>query len=233
MNNLPKPSDSIEEKPPSGIDALDEMAAAANAAEGLRRRYAIVFDATASMGSWWNMAQTAVKQAVDEIKARTFVPFQVKIVAYRDRVCDSMWIEESVWSDDTDELKRFISNIHSHGGGDTPESVDEGLKAVMQCGTNQVILIGDAPPRPENDCTREAYTMGTDKCPVYALYITDTPKRSFEMIARLSGGKAFPLNRASDMWDILQVLLSCDKALGITYQPKTVEGKRLLEQIGG
>ena len=214
----------------SGMDDFDHLSVAAEAAAGVRKRFVLACDATSSMGTWWQEAQVALKQAVDEIKTRTYTPFQIKVVAYRDHTCDLVPVEESDWSNDTEYLKNFISGIRSTGGGDFPESVGLGLAPAVQSGASLVVLIGDAPGRRESEGFTEAKALGGQSCPVYALYVDEheLTVAAFQHIARLSGGKALHLRNAKSMTDIFSALLS-RLVFQIEYQPTSIEAKELLK----
>lgn len=214
----------------SGMDDFDHLGVAAEAARVQRKRFVLACDATSSMNEWWQEAQVALKQAVDEIKTRTYTPFQIKVVAYRDHTCDPKPLEESDWSNNTDYLKGFISSIRSNGGGDFPESVGLGLAPAMQSGASLVVLIGDAPGRRESEGFTEAKALGSQGCPVYALYVDNDSRTvaAFEHIAALSGGKALHLKNAKSMTDIFSALLS-KLVFQIEYQATSIEAKELLK----
>lgn len=217
-----------------GLDDLDMAAAAADSAARLRKRFALVVDATGSMGSVWTAATEALAQAVDEINAKSRVPVQIKVVAYRDHTCDTNFLEQSQWSNDSKYLKEFIGGILDHGGGDYPESVGHGLAACLQQDCGQIILIGDAAGRDNSTGFKEAEIFGQDKCPIFAMYTNEYDNQlmeHFKQIARLSGGKAMLLKQGeSFMRDVLGILFG--KALGITYQPATAEGIAAQKLLG-
>ena len=225
-----KTSDEEVDELCGSLDDLDTAATAASAAEASRMRFALVCDATGSMDAAWSAARSALTVAVDQIKSRTLVPVQIRVVAYRDvddgpdAVC-----EASDWSDDTDYLKDFIGNIECHGGGDYPESIGRGLRKLVQQQCKTIILIGDAPGKEPDTGFEEAIICAKDGCPIYALYTDPNDKRlvtHFEQIARLSGGKAMSLTSFKDLKDIISVLLTSNKALQISYQPESEAGKR-------
>lgn len=214
----------------SGFDDFDHLAVAAEAAEAHRKRFMLVCDATSSMGTWWQQAQKALKQAVDEISSRTNTPFQCKVVAYRDHTCDSVPLDQSDWSNDTEYLKDYIGHIRCNGGGDYPESVGIGLSPAVQSGASMVILIGDAPGRSNSTGFEEARALGKQHCPVFALYTDKDPRlvASFRDIASLSGGKAMLLTDAKSMTDIFSALLA-KFVFQITYQATSIEGRKMME----
>jgi hypothetical protein len=216
----------------SGMVAFDDLSIAAEAAQSYRKRFLLVCDATSSMQSWWNEAQLALKKAVDEIATKSHVPFQVKVVAYRDHTCDPQPVVESTWSNDTDYLKDFIKGIQADGGGDFPESIGFGLAPAVQSGAKMVVLIGDAPGRDNSTGFAEAKLLGSQGCPVYALYVDEDERtvESFKQIALLSGGKAMHLRDAKHMTDIFSALLA-KVVFQIVYQPTSIEAKKLVEGL--
>lgn len=226
----------IEQKPIDEMGSLDDqfedLIHAAAHSEAQRQRFALVIDATSSMGGVWSRAKDALKQAVDEIQSNTRTPFQVCVVAYRDHLVESASrvVEFSNWSDDTVYLKDFIENMTCFGGGDYPESIGHGLAYLLQQqGLSQIILIGDAPSKNGSLGYAEAQAFGQQSTPIYALYTDDDDRlvTCFKRLAQLSGGKAFPLFAGSNMSDILKTLFAHNKALQITYQATSIEGKRM------
>lgn len=213
---------------------IDDLIAAARDSGDSVRRFVIVFDATSSMGPWWSMATDAVKQAITEIKSRTAFQVAVQVVAYRDITVDHEPLVISDLTDDEFYLKEFTAGVHAEGGGDTPESVDIGLQQAIKSKASMVILIGDADSRPESPGWKEASELGQSGCPIHALWI-DTGyqkvRTCFERLAKLSGGKAFPLNSRSNMADILTTILASDKKLMITYQATSIEGQRMQQEL--
>lgn len=219
-----------DEIPTTGLDDLDALAEAASASAKLRRRFVLAIDATSSMYAEWEMAKTALVQAVEEIKRRTLVPFQIQVVAYRDRTFDSNYLQQSEWSNDENYLKEFISEMTCTGGGDFPESVDVGIGCTIPDNPNQIILVGDAPGRYESPGYKEASQLGQQNCPIYALWVRNEPStiQAFKKLASLSGGKAFALTTNKEAFaDILALIFAQDKSLMITYQATTIEGKKL------
>ena len=225
----------LEEKPIDELgdldDQLDDLMFAAERCESQKQRFVLAVDATSSMYSVWNTAKTALKQAVDEIQSSTTVPIEIKVIAYRDHIYDSVPLEASNWSNDTDYLKDYISKIPCQGGGDYPESIGHAFAAIKgdQILPSQVILIGDAPSKEGSWGYAEAKYFGSQKCLIYALYTDKDPRLvdCFKEFARLSGGKASYLGDLKAMSDILKVILASNKVLAIEYQATSIEGKRL------
>lgn len=241
MDKHLKTQDQLHDKPIDELSDLDsqmeDLMFAAEHAASQRQRFALVVDATSSMGSVWSKAKDALKTAVDEIKRSAVVPVQICVVAYRDHIEDhkKYVVEASEWSDDTDYLYDYIREMRCHGGGDYPESIGHGLAYIQQQqqAVHQIILIGDAPSKKDSFGYAEAQAFGQQNCPIYALYTDKDPHlvKCFQKLARLSGGKAFHLDKASNMSDVFQVLLSSNKTLGIEYQPATEEGRRIKLEV--
>lgn len=231
----------IEQKPLDELGALDDqfedLLFAATRAHEQTQRFALVVDATSSMGHVWAKAKDALTTAVDKIKTRSLVPVQICVVAYRDHIDDpkAYVVQASEWSDDTEYLHGYIRDMRCHGGGDYPESIGHGLSFVLrqQQQVHQIILIGDAPSKAGSYGYAEAKSFGAAGCPIYALHTDEDPRlvECFTKLAKLSGGKAFYLDRSADLSDIFSVLLASNKVLGITYQPETVGGAKMAAEV--
>jgi hypothetical protein len=231
----------IEKKPIDELgsleDQFEDLLHTASHAEAQRQRFALCVDATGSMSGTWRTAKEALKQAVNEIKTRALVPIQIKVVGYRDHMNEDPEhvLSKSEWSDDTDYLHHFIESTRCFGGGDYPESIGHALACLLtdQQQVKQVILIGDAPSKYGSFGYAEAQTMGSQGCPIFALYTNkeESLVACFEKLARLSGGRAFHLTSDADMSEIFKILLAQNKALQISYQPTTIEGRRLADTL--
>lgn len=215
--------------------AMDDLMAEAEMASAQTQRFVLCFDATSSMGHVWSRATNALKQSVDYLKENAACNISIKIVAYRDHMYDKEYLDESLWSSDSEYLKRFISKVNCTGGGDYPESIGHGLAAAVhgQAMPNQIILIGDAPGKDDSMGFVEASQCGRDECPIYALYTNQEPKlvTHFERLAKLSGGKAMLLSSYGPLDDIFKLIMAKNKALQITYQATSIEGKRMQKEL--
>lgn len=220
----------------TGLDGLSALAEAASAAETKKRRYALVYDATSSMYPYWSLTKKVMKKLIEDIQAKTYVPFEIKIIAYRDVTVDSVPLEVTKWSADPDYLHSFLDHVSCSGGGDEPESVDIGLTEAMK-EANLIILVADAQGRPESPGEREASHCGQVGCPIYAFYCDqDNPRliANFKRLAQLSGGRASLLNDNPDVFkDILSLALSKDSGLQLEYKPSTEEGRRIQKEWEG
>ncbi len=233
---------SVEQKPIDEIgsldDSFDDLMMAAEHLGSQTQRFALCVDATSSMGHVWERAKQALKTAVDHIQSHATCPISIRVVAYRDHECDGRSVlDASKWSSNTNYLKKFIADMSCFGGGDYPESIGHGLGFLLEDQNipSQVILIGDAPGKAGSFGYAEAQTFGAAGRPIYALYTNDEPRlvAAFKKIAKLSGGKAFLLESDTNLDDIFKVLLASNKALQITYQATSIEGKRLSEELKG
>lgn len=237
---MDKSLDTIKQVKPidelSDLDSsLEDLMYEAETARVQTQRFVLCFDATSSMGNVWARATDALKQSVSYIKANAACNISIKVVAYRDHEYDAEIIDQSSWSNDEEYLKAFISKVRCSGGGDYPESIGHGLVAALadQITPNQIILIGDAPGKESSTGFAEAQSLGTQKCPIYALY-TDEDRRlvgHFEQLAKLSGGRAVRLTPSGNLEDIFKLIISKNKALQITYQATSIEGKRMQKEL--
>lgn len=167
----------------------------------------LLFDATGSMSPYW----AEVKRTIGQIVKRTLSAAQnvtMKIVAYRDD-CDEKILESSPWAKRAEDLSAFLDTVSCYGGGDVPEAVDRALQlALEEQALTRIILIGDAPPHEQRDCTKEAEGLGQKSRPVYPIVIgqSEETRRAFERIARLSGGKVVPLTNIDELFDFIVIL---------------------------
>ena len=238
-DNLP------QETEPSSIDELMNadvagLTEALTEAQAQALRYAIVFDATSSMGVYWDEIIKGLKGALDEIKSRVTAPLSINIVAYRDHCDGRSVVEESGYTVDFTRLKDWLRDVACKGGGDEPEAVDVGLQKLLQRAETprRVVVIGDAPPHERQPAIDEAKTLKFQGCEVYTIACIQRPMRAFTAIAEAGGGKAFLLQNIGDMVDILATIISRDKALLkaavaglLPYEPRTEAGRLIAGQV--
>lgn len=124
-----------------------------------------VIDATGSMSPFINGAKDQVfeiaknhEKNLDEIYEKLFPGkkfkhyIRISIIGYRDH-CDSIKLEILPFTTDLNYVKYFLSNLNATGGGDQPEDMLSGFKAMMSQNVgennkfinNLVCLITDAP----------------------------------------------------------------------------------------
>jgi len=114
-----------------------------------------VLDTTGSMGGLIKGAKTKVWSIVEDMQeAKPKPEIKMGLVAYRDRG-DNYVTKVFGLSDDLDAQYDELLKFEAGGGGDTPESVNQGLhEAVTQMNWSEdkktyrvVFLVGDAPPQ--------------------------------------------------------------------------------------
>jgi hypothetical protein len=120
----------------------------------------IVLDTTGSMGGVIFEAKARFGEYMTAI-SRVIPEARFGLVFYRDlKEFDNIEYEYTVrvkqFTTDNESMGAFLRTCESYGGGDEPEAVCQGLEAAMRldwrdAATKIIILIGDAPPRPEND----------------------------------------------------------------------------------
>lgn len=107
-------------------------------------------DATGSMRSLWNNAQSTINVMIQRIKEIGGNNFDLLWVAYRDYSERDNMFELSGWTSDAQKLQNFVNGIRCHGGGDCEEAVEQALLLARnehrRKSISRVILIGDAPP---------------------------------------------------------------------------------------
>ena len=115
---------------------------------------AFCIDTTGSMQGEIDMVKTKVKEVVAKLASGSPAPdIRVGLVAYRDRG-DEYVTKVFQFSDDIDKVVKDISSLKAAGGGDTPESVNEGLHVAVhdlhwdtgKKTAKLLFLIGDAGP---------------------------------------------------------------------------------------
>lgn len=114
-----------------------------------------VLDTTGSMGGLIKGAKTKIWSIVEDMQeAKPKPDIKMGLVAYRDRG-DKYVTKVFGLSDDLDAQYDELLKFEAGGGGDTPESVNQGLhEAVTQMDWSEdkktyrvVFLVGDAPPQ--------------------------------------------------------------------------------------
>ncbi len=108
-----------------------------------------LIDNTISMNDDIRQVKTALNDIISQLPATT----RLGAATYNDANVDpNNWF---VWNDLTTDyatISTFVNNIRVYGGGDTPESVYDGLYLTIEKMTwsstrkRMIILIGDAPP---------------------------------------------------------------------------------------
>lgn len=198
-----------------------------------------VFDATVSMARYIDQVKLKIANLAKTYKK--LVPTcRIGMVAYRDHgeafVTRTHPLTYAVAS-----LQSFLNEIEAVGGGDREEAVEEALRvAIDDIKWNEkskkiILLIGDAPPRPENmDSSMALITKFRSqmdgrlaaldtRIPVYSYYDTDELHRSirgqallrenrevmdeFKIFAELGGGECARIVEAEKVVKYMLVLV--------------------------
>lgn len=128
----------------------------------------ICIDATGSMAPIINEvkenAMSFYQKFVDAMddNDKTVDQLRIKVIVFRDYICDSKPMEESeffVLPSQSDKFRTFVSGIEAIGGGDTPENALEAialaLKSQWTTGGSKrrhaILVFTDAPALPLNE----------------------------------------------------------------------------------
>ena len=113
-----------------------------------------VIDATGSMGPVIEEVRVRLHDLARTI--RRLVPLtRYGVVAYRDHDDEEFATRVAPLTLSAAKVRRFLDALEAKGGGDLPEAVDAGLEvaiegAAWRAGARRVVIVvGDAPPRPE------------------------------------------------------------------------------------
>jgi len=144
--------------------AADPAPTAAVATKGPRIEVAFVLDATGSMGSYINEARNRIKEIADGLSSGTPRPeLRFALVSFRDKGDDYVTHLDR-FTEKIDTIKGALDKTTAGGGGDTPESVLEGLAvAIRQLDWSAtdghviklIYLVGDAPAQHYKDSPSE------------------------------------------------------------------------------
>jgi len=179
-----------------------------------------VMDATGSMSSYIQSAQSTIRSVVQEIVAAEKADVRFGLVSYRDHPPQESTYVTNVFdfTKSITKMRENLDTLSAHGGGDGPEAVADGLQAVLKLGfrpeaTKVCILIADAPPHglaPSGDGFPNGCPCGFDPVAVcremaaegITLYCIGcepslTPYKAFFMaMAAITGGQYCPLGNA-------------------------------------
>lgn len=123
-------------------------------AEDAKIEVVFVLDTTGSMGGLIEGAKAKIWAICNQIASGKPTPeLKVGLVAYRDRG-DEYLTKKFDLSDNLDDIYAQLKKFQAHGGGDTPESVNEGLRVAVNDMKwtkgdevlRLIFLVGDAPP---------------------------------------------------------------------------------------
>jgi hypothetical protein len=146
--------------------ALVGLAVPVHAAVSPRIEVAFVLDATGSMGPWIDAARQKIDAIASDL-AQGQPPPEIRfaLVSYRDKG-DAYVTRAHDFTADLQTMRGWLRDTKADGGGDTPESVLEGLKAglVELSWTPDdgrtlklMYLVGDAPPHHYKDSPTEEW----------------------------------------------------------------------------
>jgi hypothetical protein len=146
--------------------ALAAAATPARAAQSPRIEVAFVLDATGSMGPWIDSARRKIDAVASDLAAGQPPPdIRFALVTYRDKG-DAYVTRAHDFTRELGTMREWLRDTRAEGGGDTPESVLEGLKAGLvglawtpSSGNSMKLLylVGDAPPHHYLDSPTEAW----------------------------------------------------------------------------
>lgn len=174
-------------------------------------RLVCLSDATGSMSSLWNNAQSTINVMIRRIKEIGGNNFELLWVAYRDYSERDNMLELSGWTSDAQQLQNFVNGIRCHGGGDCEEAVEQALLLARnehrRKGISRVILIGDAPPHFEKKGQQLSNHRGvvletdyqTEAQELKSLEVGNHSgtKETFQLIANETGGQFADLSPES------------------------------------
>jgi hypothetical protein len=165
-----------------------------------------------------NTVDLMFERASKILKDYNIIPdsFQIQFVVYRNyNSREDKILQSSPWETKPDNLRTFMNTIEVEGGW-SHEAIEIGLwhanKENERENITQVILIGDAPPNTKDRVTEkrkmfeEKYWENTkfaqptyyedeleklisNKIPVHTFYVETRAKRTFEDIAKRTGGR--------------------------------------------
>ncbi|MGI9234207.1 MAG: vWA domain-containing protein [Woeseiaceae bacterium] len=168
-----------------------------------------VLDTTGSMDGLIQTAKEKIWSIATTMASAQQTPeIRIGLVAYRDRG-DSYVTKTVDLSDDLDSVYATLMDFEAHGGGDTPESVNEALyTAVHDMSWSQqdqayqvIFLVGDAPPHMDYNEVRypEIVASALDKgIVVNTIQCGDLPTAiaPWTQIASLGNGNFFQVDQA-------------------------------------
>lgn len=193
----------------------------------------ICFDSTGSMSGEIDQVKKQIDR-IGNILIKLVPKARISLCTYRDQG-DEYLARGIPLTSNIQELKGFLNGVQAGGGGDHPESVDEGLrwslsKNQFRSNARKVILIfGDAPPHPENlkKCVEMAAGFkGQDKGVVSTVTCRNsTPMDEFYEIAAAGGGEAFISENQREIMQQLIVLV-----FGSRHRDKVLEAFEMLKE---
>jgi len=155
-----------------------------------------LLDATGSMGDEISQIQktlASIAERIDQIEPRPELRFG--LVAYRDRGDDYV-TRVYDFTPDVAMFQELLASVRADGGGDTPESLNEGLHQAVQ-GVNWsedavrlVFLVADAPPHldyPQDyDYVREARQAVAEGVKIYPIAASNSEDQAEYVFRQLA-----------------------------------------------
>lgn len=202
---------------------------------------AFCIDTTGSMQHEIDMVKTKTKELVAKLSTGKPAPIvRVGLVAYRDRG-DEYVTKVFPFSDNIDQVVKDISSLKAAGGGDGPESVNEGLHVALNSldwgkekdTAKLLFLIGDAGPHDYpndykwDDESKKAIARGiqvnTIACSGLENYPGNHGVDVFKQIAKLTDGKYDTLAYRSEIVDASGKRETIVTAAGARYKMRAGE----------
>lgn len=203
-----------------------------------------VLDTTSSMTGLIEGAKQKIWSIANQfISAKPAPELKFGLVAFRDRG-DEYVVRSHALTDDIDSIYAKLSEFRAEGGGDMPESVNEGLDAaVRQMSWSDdgsvlkiIFLVGDAPPHMDYadgpkypDICREALRRGIVINTVQCGNIAQTTP-FWKEIAKLGGGEYLTIAQDGGMTvtstPMDEKLATLNRRLGSTLVPYGEEKDR-------
>ncbi len=227
------------------LSARDSVAPLPQPTAKPRIEVCFVLDTTSSMTGLIEGAKQKIWSIANQfVSAKPAPELKFGLVAFRDRG-DEYVVRSHPLSDDIDSIYAKLREFRAEGGGDTPESVNEGLEAaVREMPWSQdgrvlkiIFLVGDAPPHMDYkdgpkypDICREALRRGIIINTVQCGADADTRKYWTE-IAKLGEGEYMTIAQdggmqAATSTPMDEKLADLNRRLGSTLIPYGAEKDR-------
>ncbi len=192
----------------------------------------LTFDSTGSMQGEIDQVKNQIRRLGSTLLA--LVPkARISICTYRDQG-DEYVVRGLPLTSDLQEIETYLAGVHADAGGDTPESVHEGLRWSIQKNTFRprarkvILLFGDAPPHREDlaTCLRLASDFHGQGQGVVSTVTCRSARKldEFMEIADVGGGEAFVTADERQIMTQLMVLV-----FGSRHRAKVIEAFKLLE----
>jgi Mg-chelatase subunit ChlD/phage FluMu protein Com len=192
----------------------------------------ITFDSTGSMTGEINQVKRQI-QRIGRTLMELIPQTRISICTYRD-AGDDYVVKGLPLTRNLDQVQLFLNEITAGGGGDEPESVEQGLRWSIEenqflPNTRKVILVfGDAPPHETSmdQIIKLSAGFRQRQGGVISTVTCRSPNRlhAFEQIAQYGGGEAFLTQNEREIVSQLMILV-----FGSQHQEKVLEAFKLLQ----